>query len=152
MTVQNGILSSLNIASGVYNSATVVLTSAQVKALRATPITIIPAPGAGKSIFVFSCVGKLTYGGNNPFTGTQQIVLRYNSANSNLVSPFLTTTFVGASVNTYEVVNLILSTWTSAQVENLAVTLMNAGASEITGNASNDNTITFTANYAVMTI
>lgn len=39
----------------------VTLTSAQILALNTTPITLVPAPGAGKVIDVMGIVAKLTY-------------------------------------------------------------------------------------------
>jgi hypothetical protein len=43
------------------------LTNAQAKAFRATPVTIVAAPGAGKLIIPVSCAISLVYGGTNAF-------------------------------------------------------------------------------------
>ncbi len=61
-------------------SSSVVLTSAQVKALRATPITILSAQGAGTISIPFFTILKMTYGGNNAFTNPQNMRMRFTNA------------------------------------------------------------------------
>src|SRR5258706_13645524 len=49
-------------------SIQLLLTNAQAKAFRATPVTIVVAPGAGKLLVPVTCSISLVYGGTNAFT------------------------------------------------------------------------------------
>ena len=62
-----------------------VITSAQVKAIRATPIAVVPAPGAGKVLEFISALLQLNYG-TNAFTGAQNFALKYKDGASAQVS------------------------------------------------------------------
>ena len=57
-------------AGGGLLSLTVSLSSAQILAAAVTPVTVIPAPGAGKSMTVFKSVYELLFG-TTPYTGGQ---------------------------------------------------------------------------------
>jgi hypothetical protein len=78
-------------------TTTVTLTSAQIKAIRATPITIIPAPGAGVFANVVTITYKLIYGGNNAFTAAvgQTIALAYTNVSG---TPLATSGFSNSSI------------------------------------------------------
>lgn len=140
---------------GGLQSATVVITSAQVKAIRATPITIVSAQGSGKMIVFVSGMSKLTYGGTNAFTNGQILNLYYNtSAGVQVTVPsFIPAASVTGTANAYnaQVATVFVNT-AATSLENVPIVLQNAGASEITGNAANNNTITVTIVYYVITI
>lgn len=148
-----GIAPSFQVGGGnPIQEASVVLTSAQVKALNATPIQIIAAQGAGKAIIVISAVGKMTYGGTNVFVAGagQAIVLAYGT------SPFdtvLTNTDVVSASTLYSYNNSSTVTGVStATIENVALNAYNNVATEISGNAANDNTVTFVVQYYIVNI
>lgn len=139
---------------GIGLSATVTLTSAQVKALRATPIQIVAAAGSGKVIRVISCMAKMVYAGVNAFTNGQTCALSYDTAG---------TIFAATSVLNAASINNTATNYNLAQaanqnnvvdttIENQPVYIKNIGASEITGNAANDNTVVVYVNYIVVSI
>ena len=144
--------------SGSYLTSTTTITSAQIKALHATPIQLIAAPGSGKVIRIINIIGKMTYGGTNAFTGAaaQVVSVRYN-----LTTP----TSIGSAV-----FQLAAITATSSQLaiiapasasgngnaytlyDNAAIVAYQSQATEIGGNAANNNTMTFSIIYEIVTI
>jgi hypothetical protein len=62
---------------GVVQRRQVTLTSAQLLALFTTPVTLIPAPGAGKYISIDEIVGKVYSTGKVAYTGANAVELRY---------------------------------------------------------------------------
>lgn len=118
--------------------ADVALTSANVKALKATPITLVAAPGADKAIVPEAIAIVVNYGGTNAFTeADDDLSIGYSG---------------GAEIAEIESTGLIDQTndeWryitfeygeTFVPEENKAVVITNLD-DEIAGNAGNDNTI-----------
>lgn len=143
-------------SSGII-TVTSALTNAQVKALHATPIQVIAAPGAGKVIRILSAIGKMQYGGTNVFTAAaaQSIQLYLGAGTTAIASatPIVTNTMLVASASQITGINPGLAgitTYTS--IANQAVYLYNPSATEITGNAANDNTVPYSITYQVITI
>jgi hypothetical protein len=139
--------------SAEIRSLETVITSAQVKAIRATPITVVPAPGAGKAIEFVSALLQLKFGAN-AFTGPQNLAVRYKDGSSAQVSQNITGTgFIDQAADT--VTNAVpkadgIAARTVA--ENQPLVLHNIGASEITGNAAGDNTVRVKVLYRVHTV
>ena len=72
-------------------SATLNLTNAQIKALFTTPITIVPAQGAGTVITVTSIIVKYIYGGTNAFTGGGNLNIRYTNTTGQSINATIMT-------------------------------------------------------------
>ena len=137
--------------SAEVRSLETVITSVQVKAIRATPITVVPAPGIGKSLEFVSAILQAKYGGSNAFTGAQNLAVRYKDGASAQVSQNITGTgFIDQAgdmiTNGAVKVDGIA---TRAVAENQPLVLHNIGAGEITGNAANDNTLRVKVFYRI---
>jgi hypothetical protein len=138
----------IKIASGT-------LTNSQIKNLNATPIALIAAPGSGKVIVVVQASIKLIYGGSNIFTsaGGATVSLYYGTSKEALSDDWLTVANLISSVNRFQTLpGLIDSVNAYSNVENTALNAYNPIASEIAGNAANDNTIAWSIMYFILTI
>lgn len=132
---------------------TISLTSAQVKALRATPITMVPAAGAGLVVQFLGAELLLDYGGTNVFTeAADNLAFRYVNGTGVIVSQTVETTgFIDQAgdviTNAMPKIDAIA---TKAQSENVALVLHNTGAAEIAGNAANNNVVRVKVRYAMV--
>lgn len=129
----------------------VTLTSAQVKVVRATPITIIAAQGAGLVIEFIAGMVFVKYGGTNVWTNPQNLALRYKDSAGVIVSGAITAAgLVDQAGSIAETIpNVAGAIVAKANCDNQPVLLHNTGASEIAGNAANDNTLTIQASFRV---
>lgn len=140
--------------SGNVSQVTVTLTSAQIKALHATPIQIIAAPGAGTVINVINAWSKYTYGGTNVFVaGAAQIIELYYGTATVSITPMISNSNLTGTNSVYRYQSDSNITGVSlASVENVAINAYNAVATEISGNAANNNTLTITVFYTTFAI
>lgn len=133
-------------------TATINLTSAQVKALRATPITVIPAPASGSMIYFLGAQTHFDYGGTNPFTNAQNLALQLaggpTTVSSDIVGAGYLDQTVSAYQYTYQTSPFIA---TALNAEGQALVLTNTGGSEITGNVANDNLFHLIIYYSILT-
>lgn len=140
------------ISSGGISTITLTLTANQIKALRATPITIISAPGAGRVINVINCLVKLNYGGT-AFTAaaSQTIGLSYTgiAGQSIIAAVAPNSLIVATSTSIRTTISGGQDVTTYANIEDEPVVLFNTVATEITvGNSTMDVLI----NYQTLTI
>jgi hypothetical protein len=134
--------------------AQVTLTSAQIKALHATPIQIIAAPGAGKMIVVVSAsFSHFVYGGSNVFTAaaSQTVSLYYGTATAVFFASAIPNAIITGSASTICVQDIVVGNGPSANFRNVAINAYNPVVTEIAGNAANNNTITFAVLYYIVT-
>jgi hypothetical protein len=141
--------------TGGFTTVTGTLTSAQIKALRATPQTLIAAPGAGKVIVILSASAKFTYGGSNVFVAaaSQTITLSYGATAVSAINTanWLSNGDIVGTTNRWSNWSGNLTT-TYAAVSNVAIVAYNSVATEISGNAANNNTIPWSITYFTLTI
>lgn len=136
---------------------TLLMTNAQAKAFRATPVTIVAAPGAGKVIVPVSCLISLIYGGTNAFVqggaGDNFSLKLKDSGGAILMSGG-----IGAfTQNTTSAFSLMVpglaagssSNITKANGDNQPLVVHNQAAAELTGNAGADNTFLLTLTYLI---
>lgn len=121
----------------VLKFADVKLTSAQVKALKATPITLIAAPGADLAVVPISAVIHLSYG-SNVFTETADD-LSIGWAGGAELHEIETTGFLDQGNDETRYITFERAE-TFEPLENTAVVITNLD-DEIAGNAANDNEV-----------
>lgn len=128
------------------------LTAAQVKALAATNVTLVTAPGAGLAAIPVAWYGYLEHGGTNDFVqtaGTDQLALRYAASTeiAEIGSEAQVTALIEASADAplYDTIE-----GGFVPEANKAIVLDNNGANEYTGNAANDNTLSIRVWYRVV--
>lgn len=137
--------------SGSVSVATGTLTSSQIKSINSSAVALVAAQGVGKAIIPLQLIIKLNYGSNVFVAGSgQQIRLYYGTS-------ILLGTAVGNSVITSSS-NRMAYTSAFTYTDNAASSTQNVALnfyttdSAITGNASNDSTITWQLMYVVVTL
>ena len=137
---------------GGLTTANVTLTSAQVKALHAAPITIVSAPGSGKVIVVLAIEVQLNYGGTNAFTngGNTTLSLAYTNS-SNIFAGSLTPSQITATSNQIFIGQPTGYNAASSTAVNAAVVVTQTSATEYAGNAAANNTININVTYVTVT-
>ena len=143
---------SASAANSLVQYAAVALTNAQIKALRATPVQLVAAPGAGKVLEFISAVLLLDYGGTNVFTETaDNLAVKYENGSGAAASETIETTgFIDQSADTMTVgVAKNDQIVAKSGCENKALVLHNTGDGEIAGNAANDNLMRVKVAYRV---
>lgn len=135
---------STSTSAGLLKYAELELTSAEVKALRASPYTLVAAPGSGKILEFVSAQLFLDYGGTNAFTeSADNLAVKFTDGSGAAVSQTIETTgFIDQTADTVTnglaKIDAIVA---AASAENQALVLHNTGDGEIAGNAAADNTL-----------
>lgn len=129
------------------------LTSSQIKNIRGTPIQALAAPGSGKIIVPIYAAGRLNYGGTSAFTAaaSQTIALYYNSGTTATGLTIASNTLIGNTINYEFFASAAVSAGAASAKDNAPIYLFNTVATEISGNAANDNTISWFFFYYIWT-
>jgi hypothetical protein len=129
------------------------LTSAQVKALRATPIDLTPAPGADTFIQLLGALLVLDYGSNAFTESSNNLVIQYETSGVDACAAITGDGFITATADTIAVaVPTAIAGAASASFNGKKLQLFNTGDGEIGGNAANDSQLTVCVTYAVHTL
>lgn len=141
------------IDAGAVNVDKIALTNAEVKALRATPKTLVAAQGADTLVVVESVALRLNYGGTNAFTeSADNLVVQYGNSGQDITGAIETTGFIDQTADTTAIYYpASIAAMAAATVGvNEEVQLFNTGDGEIGGNAANDNTLDVWVAYRVL--
>ncbi|HHT9137377.1 MAG TPA: hypothetical protein ACFYEK_09070 [Candidatus Wunengus sp. YC60] len=131
--------------------ASVSLTNVNVKALRATPITLVAAQGTNKVIEFVSAVLELKAGTNVLTESADNLAIKYNNGSGAAVSQDIEATgFIDASANTITNARPKLDTIVALSASaNKALVLHNTGDGEYGGNAAADATMVVKIAYRI---
>jgi hypothetical protein len=144
-----GGVSAGNAADSFIYTDTVELSNVNIKALRATPITLVAAPGAANIVEVISVVLILDYGTNVLTESADNLVVEYASG-QDITAAIEMTGFIDQAADQMAfILPAGIATMTAANALNDAVQIFNTGDGEIAGNAANDTTMTVKISYRI---
>lgn len=144
-TFRAGAIQEAAIENGLLRYADVQLTNAQWKAIRATPITLVPAPGANLAVLVDS-VHFVVDAAAGAYTETaDNLAVEYSGGQDIMTIETTSTIFDGAAVGFKEFVPPVETTPT-VQVANQAVQIFNNGDGEF-GGGNAANTVSIRTRY-----
>ncbi len=118
-----------SVAHSVCSYTDTVLSSAEVDALNATPIALVPAPGTGKTLLPCGAVAWINYGGTAWAGSAETIPVKYGTAGSTALT--FSEAFIEKTSDTFEYQN---PTTGVLPVENAAL-YATANADITTGNS-----------------
>lgn len=128
---------------------TIELSNADIKALRATPKTLVAAAGANTIVEFLSAVLILDYGSEVLTESDDNLVIEYEDG-QDITAAIESTGFIDAAADQMAFVNSAgIASMTAATASNKAIQLFNTGDGEFGGNASADTTMTVKVNYRV---
>jgi hypothetical protein len=134
-------------------TAQLTLTSAQVKLLHATPIELIAAPGAGKVISILNVAAKFNYGGTNVFVAGASQTIDIFRGSTITYGGLIVNAMITSNANKYAYLGPDSNPLGAATLfDNINVNVRNTSATEISGNAANNNTFTIQASYYIVTL
>lgn len=133
-------------------SIKVSLTNAEIKALRASPKELVPAPGADKIIFPISGFLKLNAGTNVLTESADNLAIEWDGGDAAACSQTIESTgFIDQSADTItSFMGKIDAIDAYADVANKNIALANTGDGEIAGNAAEDATLDVYLFYQVV--
>ncbi len=136
-------------ANLVEHTASVTLTNAQIKALLATPITLVAAQGED-TIVVVTAATFILYAGTEVLTEAgDNIAIGYADGTTELLS-LETTSFIDNSVNALAEVKANDQALLVSEGNNIAVVIYNNGAAEFAGNDTADATMKVIVKYKII--
>lgn len=138
-----------SVPGNLQTTGSITLTNAQIKSLRSSPVTIVSAPAAGKIIAPLHLTYKFNYGGNNVFVTGGNLELRATGTAGlllNATSPIL---YTGSVDKLYATGATQAAALLTLEAQPIVIT---TSSSDPTGNAANDNTITYQFFYFVLTL
>jgi len=134
----------------IKSSGNITLTSAQIKALRSTPIEIIAAPAAGYAVSVITATVKFNYGGSDVFVTGGNLEFRATSNTGLLFLPINSAIYTGSVDNLYAIGSVTAVGATTINTLEAQNVILTTASADPTGNASNDNTLVVNILYTLL--
>ena len=128
---------------------TIPITNAELKALRATPVTLVAAQGVNTIIELKTAIIILDFGSEVFTESTDNLVIQYNGGTDTSAAIEATGFIDSAADDTIYVVNSLTTGQDMTALINDSIELFNTGSGEYGGNASNDTTMTVKITYQV---
>lgn len=131
---------------------TVTLSPAQILALNTTPVILLPAFGTNSSnvginyVYIVEGITAKIYYGGTAYTGANALEFRYTDASGAKVTADISNTFINSTVNTFNHVAGIVTSFTP--VFNSPIIVRIPSANPGTGNSK----ITFVIKYRVVSM
>jgi len=130
------------------HSTTVTIANADIKTLRATPVTLVAAPGVGYYVELVSATLILNYSTAVFTESADNLVIQYNTSGLDATAAIETTGFIDqAADQVAHIKGDTIITATAANMANLALELFNTGDGEFGG--GNDSTMNVVVTYWV---
>ena len=138
-----GVVSVCDSVGGTEMQTRVVLTASQLKSLAATPVELVSAPVAGRSLMFDFIEYKLVVGAEVLVSGGGSLAVRYKSDGTGPIASETTplTGFIDSASSAYDISRRradFANVAAPADVEAQPLVLQNLGATEISGNVSDD--------------
>lgn len=138
--------------SSLVQTALVTLSNSQIKALRAAPVELVPAPGAGRQTIFLGAWLRLNAGSNALTESTANLGIKYTDGSGVQVCETIEATgFIDQTADTMTQARPKLDPIVaSTGAANKALVLHNLGAGEFGGNAGVDATMNVVVLYTVV--
>ena len=150
LSTATGGISAGSAADSYQKTDTIQITNAQLKAIRATPKTLVAAPAAGSFIEFISAQIIMNYGSNVLSETADNLIIQYNTSNVAASAAIETTGFIDQNADMIAFVTGIdLAGLAATSVVAKALELKNSGDGEYGGNAGADTTLTVKVTYRV---
>src|SRR5215469_9050362 len=98
LTLPSGVVGSSNLAPQVGQFIETDLSAAQIITLHSVPVTVVPAPGAGKCIVIDTLVFSMTYN-SVQFTGGGAVSAVFHGLSTNLINGTVAAASITAAAN-----------------------------------------------------
>ena len=153
LVTATGGLSAGSASNSFLKTDTIEINNTELKALHASPKTLVAAPGADKVIEFVGAVIVMDYGSNALTESSDNLVIQYNTSGVDASAVIETTGFLDAMADMVAFVAPSgIAGFAATNCVNLALELYNNGDGEFAGNAANDTTLTVKVTYRVHTV
>lgn len=146
----DGISAASMLHESIIQTVSIDLTNAQIKALRATPVEFVAAPGAGYMVEFISATLFLDAGTNVLTESTDNLEFRWGAAGT-AAATVETTGFIDQAADTMiHAFPATAAALAKTVTDNKALVLQNNGDGEIAGNAANDARLYVNVTYRIV--
>lgn len=130
----------------------VTLTASQVRNMGSSPITLVPAQGAGTLIIPYLCYSKLNYGGVDTFHDGSSVRLYYGTGSTEVGFVFQSGCWKDSFNAYYYAANTVSSSSSGVPIANWANRAVTISVNNTAFTGGNSNTVSVFLAYSVMTI